>query len=527
MLRKMFYSALLATSAMLMLASAARAQVTVQGLDHYGVGDASVSLTVTGELQVDGLTSVDDDFVRVDVQDSDGGAMSLYGLTEGVLRVHALGEVGGLSSQSLGGLEVRRQGSLAEITGFIPDVPGSYVFRTTVIDDTGVVELPPVADAGPDTLLTTLSYGPTGIPDGGVVSYRKQPLSVSGSLSLGDGSVLTYTEDTNGTDPGGFRSVVVRVTPADVYGNPLHIDEVTSLRGTGGRLSAAPPLTMTSDDRMLYVFDNVGAQALETSPGRVRLDASPSGLTVSSSSSFTGDEGVRLRVGDLDRDGILDIVTAAREHGSGQATGRRVHSPFRIVKTIDKATPGFHKALCSGTSSSSGVLGEITLYEAGVETVGDGDTVLSSDFSLLGSSLYEVSVRQGGVVVASAVGDDLSLVTLHASASGATETTESLSLNYEEIKWTYKPGRPDDYSGVSLPGAPSPLVLNPALPFEVVFEALSPVVTDAAMTSVTELFTGGGSVLYTSIAGVPEPSSLVLGLLAAGLIAGARRRRRV
>ena len=36
------------------------------------------------------------------------------------------------------------------------------------------------------------------------------------------------------------------------------------------------------------------------------------------------------------------------EPTTGQASGVRVHSPFRIVKLIDKATPGFHKALCTG-----------------------------------------------------------------------------------------------------------------------------------------------------------------------------------
>ena len=33
---------------------------------------------------------------------------------------------------------------------------------------------------------------------------------------------------------------------------------------------------------------------------------------------------------------------------TGQATGVRVHSAMRVVKTIDKCTPGFHKALCTG-----------------------------------------------------------------------------------------------------------------------------------------------------------------------------------
>jgi type VI secretion system secreted protein Hcp len=33
---------------------------------------------------------------------------------------------------------------------------------------------------------------------------------------------------------------------------------------------------------------------------------------------------------------------------TGQATGVRVHNPLRVVKVIDKATPGLHKAMCTG-----------------------------------------------------------------------------------------------------------------------------------------------------------------------------------
>ncbi len=33
---------------------------------------------------------------------------------------------------------------------------------------------------------------------------------------------------------------------------------------------------------------------------------------------------------------------------TGQATGVRVHAPMRVVVTVDKATPGLQKALCTG-----------------------------------------------------------------------------------------------------------------------------------------------------------------------------------
>jgi type VI secretion system secreted protein Hcp len=44
------------------------------------------------------------------------------------------------------------------------------------------------------------------------------------------------------------------------------------------------------------------------------------------------------------------------EPTTGQASGVRVHSPMRVVKLIDKATPGFHKALCTGQNLKEVVL---------------------------------------------------------------------------------------------------------------------------------------------------------------------------
>lgn len=41
------------------------------------------------------------------------------------------------------------------------------------------------------------------------------------------------------------------------------------------------------------------------------------------------------------------------DSGSGQASGVRVHTPLKVVKVIDKSTPGFHKALVTGQNLSS------------------------------------------------------------------------------------------------------------------------------------------------------------------------------
>ena len=41
---------------------------------------------------------------------------------------------------------------------------------------------------------------------------------------------------------------------------------------------------------------------------------------------------------------------------TGQATGVRVHSPFRVVKVVDKATPGFQKALATGQNLATAII---------------------------------------------------------------------------------------------------------------------------------------------------------------------------
>lgn len=56
------------------------------------------------------------------------------------------------------------------------------------------------------------------------------------------------------------------------------------------------------------------------------------------------------------RDGSSDIFEVEHEISqpvdirTGHPTGVRIHNPLRVLKTIDKATPGFFKALCQGTN---------------------------------------------------------------------------------------------------------------------------------------------------------------------------------
>ncbi|MBN2448146.1 MAG: type VI secretion system tube protein Hcp [Phycisphaerae bacterium] len=41
---------------------------------------------------------------------------------------------------------------------------------------------------------------------------------------------------------------------------------------------------------------------------------------------------------------------------TGMATGVRVHSPMRLVAQLDKATPGLHKAMCTGQNLKEVIL---------------------------------------------------------------------------------------------------------------------------------------------------------------------------
>src|SRR6187402_2164909 len=56
------------------------------------------------------------------------------------------------------------------------------------------------------------------------------------------------------------------------------------------------------------------------------------------------------------REGMIAVhsfhhhITSPRDSASGQATGKRQHGPFTIIKEIDKSTPLLHKALVDNES---------------------------------------------------------------------------------------------------------------------------------------------------------------------------------
>jgi type VI secretion system secreted protein Hcp len=106
------------------------------------------------------------------------------------------------------------------------------------------------------------------------------------------------------------------------------------------------------------------------------------------------------------------------EPTTGQATGVRVHSPMRIVKIIDKATPGFHKALCTGQNLAEVIL---TFYRI-------------SPTSRQEEPYYSITLRQARIV-------DMQpyMPMSFVPANESYRHMEQVSMVYEEIEWNWMP----------------------------------------------------------------------------------------
>ena len=140
---------------------------------------------------------------------------------------------------------------------------------------------------------------------------------------------------------------------------------------------------------------------------------------------------VNLRIADIPgssekegREGTIDVFEVEHhlhqpvEPTTGMASGVRVHSPMRVVAVIDTATPGLHKALCTGRNLSKVIL---EFYRI------DPDTRAEAKY-------YEITIRQARVVdIRPYVPNTLK------------RENESLrhmiqySFVYEEIEWNFIP----------------------------------------------------------------------------------------
>lgn len=106
------------------------------------------------------------------------------------------------------------------------------------------------------------------------------------------------------------------------------------------------------------------------------------------------------------------------EPTTGQATGVRIHSPMRIVKVVDKATPGFHKALCTGQN-----LAEVKLdfYRIDPSTRAE-------------AKYYTITMKNARIV------DIRPYMPMSFVPSNESyRHMEQVSMTYEEIEWAWLP----------------------------------------------------------------------------------------
>ena len=103
---------------------------------------------------------------------------------------------------------------------------------------------------------------------------------------------------------------------------------------------------------------------------------------------------------------------------TGMATGVRVHSPMRVVKVIDKSSPGLHKALCTAQN-----LKEVIL-----------DFYRIDPRSRSEEKYYTITLKNARVV-------DLQpyMPMSFVPANESYRHMEQVSFNYEEIEWNWIP----------------------------------------------------------------------------------------
>lgn len=117
---------------------------------------------------------------------------------------------------------------------------------------------------------------------------------------------------------------------------------------------------------------------------------------------------------------------------TGIATGVRVHSPLRLVKEIDKATPGYHKAMVTGQNLKSI---ELHFYRIDPSTRQE-------------KMYYKITLTNARVVDVRAF-MPMSFV----PANESYRHMEQLSFVYEEIEWNWIPDSVVEFDKWREPGS--------------------------------------------------------------------------
>jgi type VI secretion system secreted protein Hcp len=127
---------------------------------------------------------------------------------------------------------------------------------------------------------------------------------------------------------------------------------------------------------------------------------------------------------DLDTQVPADVST-------GQATGKRQHSPFIVVKPIDAASPRIYSAMANNEK-----LTKVVVDVTGPDTQGKGVTTLFSYTLTEAQSVdlhHSMTTPCVGSAPCKATGPDGNIV-------GPDEPTESIAMTYKSITITYVNG---------------------------------------------------------------------------------------
>ncbi len=190
------------------------------------------------------------------------------------------------------------------------------------------------------------------------------------------------------------------------------------LANAGSLEPASPPApTMRTLDE-IYTAASSSADSFVTSD---KKPAANDGEFISMSivehpdSGFEGIQGFEGKSEILKLD---HLITVSLDQGSGQASGATVHSPLRVVKTIDKASPGLHKALCTGQNLAEVIF---DFYRVKPQT-GQSNEVY-----------YKITLRNVRLVE---VGPSTDFIT-----PDSYRHMENVSFVYQEIEWNWLPDK--------------------------------------------------------------------------------------
>jgi type VI secretion system secreted protein Hcp len=115
-------------------------------------------------------------------------------------------------------------------------------------------------------------------------------------------------------------------------------------------------------------------------------------------------------------------VSSTRSSAGGASTGRTQHGDFVITKFVDKASPKLYEAVSNGKHFS----------KATIEVCRSG-----------GTQVVFLKIVLEEIIISSVHEDS----TGHPDAAGDILPTETVSLNYGKIEWTYTQQKRKDGSG--------------------------------------------------------------------------------